>query len=508
MSIDLSLDRIRKLLSHLPRYTRPTVHIAGTNGKGSVSSLVSSILHATVPPLKVGRFNSPHLVSVHDSIAVNNEPISPATYTSAKELVEETDRKHDIGSSSFELLTSTALLIFEQERVDVVVLEVGMGGRLDATNVVPDECVIASALTAVDLDHQAFLGSTVAEIAKEKAAIARPGKPFVLGPQKYPEVQDVVKEVVATAGGQLIHASPASSRTWDNEFDGPGPAIISLSQETFAGPSPTPIQMSLPCFSEPLRAVLPLHGEHQLSNLGVALNIISALITCPCDETSVRPLQLKQRLTPSAISRGVRSVSWPGRLSFHRVRVPLTEDNRSARPLTILADGAHNPASSATLAAYVSSLIPAAPRTRPAASVREISLTYILALSHSPPKTPLQTLAPLLPPTVPQPEDSRPVKLKVQIAVLRFSPPDGMPWINSVPPSVLRETVSTLVPDAEVWCAPEDAQDPTQLLAALQWAAKQTEEADESLVVLAGSLYLVADFYRLIRAGRLGGATI
>ncbi|KZT28339.1 Mur ligase [Neolentinus lepideus HHB14362 ss-1] len=501
MSIDLTLDRIRKLLSHLPPYTRPTVHIAGTNGKGSVSALVSSILHMSSPPMKVGRFNSPHLVSVHDSIAINGQPVSPETYLVARVFVEEMDRKHSVKASSFEWLTSTALLIFEQEQVDMVVLEVGMGGRLDATNVVPDECIVVSALTAVDLDHQAFLGDTPVAIAKEKAAIARPGKPFVFGPQKYPEVEGAVRTAVGLVGGQLIYATPAVSREWNEDIDGP---MMSLPRSSFSGALPTPVDITLPCFPQPLHALLPLHGEHQLSNLGVALHIISALISHPSSSRSGETLQLRQRLTPATVSRGIRSVSWPGRLSWHDISVQTS--NNVAKPLTILADGAHNPASSATLAAYISSLISAS--TERCSLPREVSVTYILALSDSPPKTPLQTLEPLLSPVI---RELSSTTINVNVAVLRFTAPDGMPWIKAVSPSALRNTVSLLAPNAKIWSISDDEKpDQEQLLAALQWAesVSGSGEGDERLVVLAGSLYLVADFYRLIRGGRLGGTAL
>ncbi|TFK52194.1 Mur ligase [Heliocybe sulcata] len=490
MSIDLTLDRIRKLLSHLPPYTRPTIHIAGTNGKGSVSSLVSSILRTSSPPLKVGRFNSPHLISVRDSIALDDKPVSPETYATTRELVEETDRQHGIGASNFERLTSTALMIFEQEQVDIVVLEVGMGGRLDATNVIPDEFVAVSALTSVDLDHQAFLGDTPGAIAKEKAAIARPGKPFVLGPQKYPEVEEIVSNLVGSVGAQLVRARPAIRREWDEEIDGPKP---SSSQAPFRGAGPRPVEILLPCFPDPVRASLPLHGDHQLSNLGVALHIISSLVVYSSGSAPCKALQLRQRITSDTISCGISSVSWPGRLSWHSIMVSAPGD--ISKQMTILADGAHNPASSATLADYVSSLLSVAAA---ASSPREMTVTYILSLSDSPPKTPLQTLAPLLPPVLPAASFT---VLKVRVALLRFTLPDGMPWIKSVPPSTLREAVYSLVPDAEIWSTPdEEAPNRKQLIAALQWAGSVSScgKDDENLVVLAGSLYLVADLYRLI----------
>ena len=170
LTIDLSLTLIRSLSAQLPPYTRPTIHIAGTNGKGSVSALLTSILGA----LRIGRFNSPHLIHIHGSISINDTPVSLGRYTTARHQVEDADTTY----SSFELLTLTALRIFENAAVDIVILEVGMGGLLDATNVISSSTVLCSALTAVDLDHQAFLGT----MARHKAGIARPGRPSVLGP--------------------------------------------------------------------------------------------------------------------------------------------------------------------------------------------------------------------------------------------------------------------------------------------------------------------------------------
>ncbi|KAJ7625376.1 Mur ligase [Mycena polygramma] len=471
MSIDLTLGRIQRLARHLPAYTRPTCHIAGTNGKGSVSALVSSMLSTSTPPLSVGRFNSPHLVSVNDCIVINNHSISAAVYEEARAEVERADKAQGIGASSFELLTLTAFLIFERAQLDVVVLEVGMGGRLDATNIIPDECVLASALTAVDLDHQAFLGTSVSAIAAEKAAIARRGTPFVLGGQLHPEVETVVGEVVTAAGAELLYALPVLTRSWDSAIDGPEPPPFSLSATPFAPPPPLPVRFSMPCFEHPVLALLPLHGEHQLDNLAIAVSVVSAVLMNPA-WTAIRG-----RFTNTGIARGIKSVQWPGRLSFHTLNSP---------PLLILADGAHNPASAKTLAAYISELVTLHRSNTPS---RPLSLTYILALSHSPPKTPRETIAPLLPFDAPGG-----LQVDVTVALLPFTPPDGMPWVKSVPPAELQEVVKGLVPHIKTWT--DTGGTPGGLRRALDWAAEHRADRD-GLVVLAGSLYLVADFYRL-----------
>ncbi|KAJ7069664.1 Mur ligase [Mycena amicta] len=463
MSIDLTLDRIQRLASQLPAYTRPTCHIAGTNGKGSVAALVSSILSTS---LSVGRFNSPHLLRVHDSIAINNEPVPLHVYEAAREEIEQADKKHSTNLSSFEILTLVALLIFQRATVDVVVLEVGMGGRLDATNIISDESVLVSALTAVDLDHQAFLGNTVSAIAAEKAAIARNGKPFVLGTQSHEEVENIVANAVTTAGAMMLYALPVFTRDWDTSIDGPEPAPFSLASES--PPPPTPVRFSMPCFDHPVCALLPLHGAHQLDNLALAVSVISVALTSP-ELASVRA-----RFTDKSIAEGIKNARWPGRLSFHKF-TPLS----SSQVVSVLADGAHNPASALTLGAYLGELL--APLPRP------ISLTYILGLSYAPQKSPQDTLSPLF----------SVQGVEIGAAFVRFSPPEGMPWVRAVPPVELEEAVKTLKPSIETWISMAGHE--LDLKDALEWAAKrQQERAGSGLVVLAGSLYLVADFYRLL----------
>lgn len=531
--IDLSLDRIRKLLTYLPRYTRPTCHIAGTNGKGSVSALLSFILSAS--SYTVGRFNSPHLVEIYDCITIDNKPVLPSVYESTRKRVEAADKERHLNCSNFELLTAAALVIFEEAGVDIVVLEVGMGGRLDATNAIPDECVLISALTAVDLDHQAFLGANVREIAREKAAIARPGKPFVLGPQNpvhSAEVEAVVREVTGSVGANLILAVLPTSRDWGSTLDGQPACPTSLNPSAFRcedglQPFSQPVSFALPGMPDNpdfVHALLPLQGEHQLENLGTAVTMISMLLE------SDHPLDFKHRINPNAISQGIQSTHWRGRLSFHTITLPFSDTTGASIPqqeFVVLTDGAHNPASSARLAAFVEgtlaavtkppeppspALVAPAPMEPPGppisggeAPCRTITLTYVLALSHSPPKTPEQTLTPLL---ALDPESlGSYVRVVTRVALVRFSPPAGMPWVTSEKPSELGAVVRSLLPDADIWTPEREDEDvgASQLRAALNWAAEmqlrdaESEECDsEGLVVIAGSLYLVADFYRVL----------
>ncbi|TRM59479.1 Mur ligase [Schizophyllum amplum] len=432
MSIDLSLDRIRRLSEHLP-YSRPTIHIAGTNGKGSVSAIIGSILSAA--GLSVGRFNSPHLVSICDCITLDGRPVDAETYKDVRTEVESANATHDTRLSNFELLTLTALHVFEHARVDVAVIEVGMGGRLDATNVIADDCILVSALAAVDLDHQAFLGDTVEQIAREKAGIARRGRPLVLGAQKHSTVEATVRNVAAAAGAPLLVALPARERAWNEEIDG----------------------------EHWVPLLFPLHGAHQLENLGLAMTVISA----------VRERKPEWHITPRAVAEGVRSTVWPGRLSFHSIDV-------DGNKLVVLVDGAHNPASAETLAQFVTDNLLGS-----CEGAGQVTINYILALSHSPPKTPMQTLSALLPPRAPSG-----VQVDVNVALLPFTQPDGMPWVKHTPPEEMEKVVTELLPGADVYVSTKPQ--PEALREALQWVAQKGGP-----VILAGSLYLVADFYRI-----------
>ncbi|KAI9443256.1 Mur ligase [Lactarius indigo] len=432
--MELSLERISVLLTHLPRYTLPTIHITGTNGKGSASGFT------------VGRFNSPHLVSVLDSI------------------VKDVDSEFDVAASSFELLTATALMLFESAKPDIVILEVGMGGLTDATNAIPDDCVLVSALTSVDLDHQKFLGETVGEIATQKAGIARRGRPFVIGPQKHPEVLGSVRTVIENVGADLVYADAAIVRTWLAAVDGPPEPVTSTSPLPIHASTLRPISLFLPYFADPIDAQLPLHGDHQLDNLGVAGSIISSLLR-------------------------VRSTSWIGRLSFHdvslsRLRPPVDD---LEEPLAVLVDGAHNPSSASVLATYISRLFESA-------NSEDLKLVFLLALSHSPPKTPLQTLSPLL--SFKRPTN---VRIRVSAAVLEFTPVEGMPWVEPVPSEEIRKVIRDIDGDVKLWIPKEGER--ASVTNALLWAHEEEKvHRGNGLVCLAGSLYLVADFYRLLES--------
>jgi folylpolyglutamate synthase len=484
-SIDLSLDRISRLVTHFPPYTRPTIHITGTNGKGSVTSIVASILRES--GMKVGKFNSPHLVHPRDSIEIGGKPVEEGRYNEMRNRIECINRDNskslngeegEIGASPFEVLTVTALQIFEEEQVDMAVIEVGMGGRLDATNILPKEAGIVrvSAMTMVDLDHTRWLGSTISAIAREKAGIARPGVPFVLGPQpseSEAEVKRVVRECVEDSKTTMRRGARVTSLL---NAGGPYPV-------TALPPAPNKVLYSATinqAGSEMHQHLLdlPLRGEHQIENLSTSLGIIE----CLQDQIRQGTYNPARQITPEAIISGVAQTKWPGRLEFIQYTPP-----RTGRSYNILLDGAHNRSSAAALRAYLDSILPS-PLTSSLTGHERRRISFVLALSDSPPKAPLDTLTPLL-------------RAGDRVAITAFSGVEEMPWVRPVAPRDVQEVAKSLVSKTgEIWEGKEadnsnSGPNVGTLGDALLWAVG---DPDTDLVVVAGSLYLVADFYRLM----------
>ena len=301
----LGLDRIERLLEALgsPHRAGRFVHVAGTNGKGSTCAMIESGLRAA--GLRTGLYTSPHLVEPTERIRIGGVPISPDQFAQACQTVHQAcERLLAAGAlechpTYFETVTAMAFVLFRELRVDVAVLEVGLGGRLDATNVVAPDLAI---ITPIDFDHEAFLGKSLEAIAAEKAGILKPGSMALLAPQR-PEVDPVLREHAAVTG-----ITPTLASEWeirDLELDALGHRF------TAAGRA---------C----VRVECRLAGEHQVTN---ALTAVAALELLG--------------VPAAAIERGIRAARWPGRLE------------RVAQEPDIFLDGAHNPAGARALAAYV-----------------------------------------------------------------------------------------------------------------------------------------------------------
>jgi dihydrofolate synthase/folylpolyglutamate synthase len=320
------LAHMQVLLAALgnPEKRFPAVLIAGTNGKGSTAATLASILIAS--GLKTGLYTSPHLVRINERILLNGAPISDDDFAVVHDVVDRTAERlvgeGDLPwhSSFFEMLTAMAFEYFARSRPDVVVLEVGMGGRLDATNVVDPR---VSVITDISLDHQKYLGETISEIAREKAGIIRAGGVVVTLPQ-LPEANDALGNAILDAGARAVNAVPYVPPL------NPGSAGI-LS----GGGSEVRNHYPLEVMGEQILVDSPLVGRHQLRNIALAIAAAVELKT-----------QGMVGITPETIADGVRETHWPGR--FQVV---------AGSPELVL-DVAHNPAGAWALRSTLSSAYP------------------------------------------------------------------------------------------------------------------------------------------------------
>jgi len=318
------LAHMRVLLEAMdhPERRFPSVLIAGTNGKGSTAATLASILRAS--GLKTGLYTSPHLVRINERIQLDGEAISDEDFAALQESVEGIAdglvKRGDLPwhPSFFEMMTAIAFEHFAREQVEIAVLEVGMGGRLDATNVVEP---LVSVITDISLDHQKYLGNTVGEIAREKVGIMRPGRAVVTLPQQ-PEANDVIGNTILEIGAQAVNAVPYVPPV------SPGSAqylVPSTEAPTSRTEQPKFVyRYPLQVLGEEILVETPLVGRHQLRN--VALAIATAV-------------ELNQQgfggITAKNIERGVRETRWPGRFQVIAARPGWPE---------IVIDVAHNPA--------------------------------------------------------------------------------------------------------------------------------------------------------------------
>ena len=307
------LERTDRLLSFLERPERqyPAIHVAGTNGKGSVVAILDAILRES--GYCVGRFTSPEVLDFRDRIAIDGAWLSEGEWAEGVDRLEPALKPATDLPAQFEAITALALDAFARKDVDIAVVEVGLGGRFDATNLVEPTVTI---LTNVSLDHTAILGDSIEKIAWEKAGIAKPGVPWVVGalpPQAAPIVQAEARKVGApVVSSQEMEVSVA---------DGASPGLVLLRGTGF----PETVEFALP-------------GVYQRENLRIALRAVQLL---------------RERgftISADAIEEGLRTVRWPGRLEVVR------------RSPDVVLDGAHNVAGARALAEEIVRWVPDAAR--------------------------------------------------------------------------------------------------------------------------------------------------
>jgi dihydrofolate synthase/folylpolyglutamate synthase len=291
-TVKFGLDTIREVLERLgnPQLACRYIHVAGTNGKGSTCAMIEAALR--VAGVRTGLYTSPHLIEPTERIQIAGVPVSEAEFVHAFDVVHQAAIDMETHPTYFETVTAMAFVLFRERTVDRVVLEVGLGGRLDATNVVtPELCVI----TPIDYDHEAWLGNTIEAIAAEKAGILKPGVPAVIARQR-PEAEQVIAARAAELHCRLIRAAdfpPADiqQHPQGNDFRWQGREVN-----------------------------CPLAGAHQVDNAVTALLALREL---------------------SISAGGIAQARWPGRLEY----VSESPD--------IILDGAHNPAGVRALTAYI-----------------------------------------------------------------------------------------------------------------------------------------------------------
>jgi dihydrofolate synthase / folylpolyglutamate synthase len=333
------LAHMRVLLGKMnhPERAFPSVLIAGTNGKGSTAATLASILRAS--GLKTGLYTSPHLVRINERIRINGEEIGDDDFARLHSEVDRVAEKLVAQGelpwhpSFFEMMTAIAFAHFARERIEMAVLEVGMGGRLDATNVVEP---MVSVIADISLDHQKFLGNTVGEIAREKVGIIRPGGVVVTLPQQ-PEANDVIGNTILDLGAHGVSAvqyvppvSPGSTNYFARRAPSDKP-LTAENAETPAEGAEKSTTSALTFYRYPLQIMgqeilveSALVGRHQLRNV--------ALAVAAAEELSQLGVA---GITAKSIERGIRETRWPGRFQIISARAGWPE---------IVLDVAHNPA--------------------------------------------------------------------------------------------------------------------------------------------------------------------
>jgi dihydrofolate synthase / folylpolyglutamate synthase len=457
-----------------PQTAFPAVLIAGTNGKGSTAATLASIL--TAAGYRTGLYTSPHLIRVNERIQIDGVEISDDDFArlyfqvddTARRLVEVRDLPHS--PSFFEVLTTLAFLYFAghgepaTKPVNIAILEVGLGGRLDATNIVEP---ILSVITDIALDHQDYLGNTIAEITREKAGILRPNGILITLPQ-HPEANQAIGEAAATldltalnAADYIPPAIPGSQTSRSVSGAGaPQPALSlpkGLDSGKWVSDAPIPLpgnHYTITLNGEPLRVDSPLSGQHQQRNIALAIASAVALRNI----SSYKSTQISHKrnvnsykITDSAIETGIRNTKWPGRLELIRT----TEGP------AILLDVAHNPAGAWTLRAAIARLPESRPRTLLFSCLRDKNLTEMA-----------QILFPLFDASADRPHDH-----------ILFAPIDNP---RATPIDDLLTAAHAL--DIPAKAAPDVA-------AALEEARALTPP--NGLIIATGSIYLVGEIRRL-----------
>ncbi|EMD97786.1 hypothetical protein COCC4DRAFT_63168 [Bipolaris maydis ATCC 48331] len=435
--IQPGLGRISQLLRNA-EFPWRSIHVAGTNGKGSICHHASELI--VRKKITVGKFTSPHLVDRWDCITINNKPVDESLFRKVENHYRDLSQRDGIPASPFEILTATAFHIFNEKKIQIGVIEVGMGGKEDATNILNNQAI--SVISKIALDHQNFLGDTLEEIALHKAGILRPNVPYIINPRNEKNLKLVIDEYAATiqAGPRLTH-------------------------------EPLDLQKSLfnknywKRFTAPL---LPIQRDN------VVLAAIAAREAVESIGLNFRPFEIGRYSLKSRLNVN------PGRMELIRVPIVFGDDKDSRGP-PILVDGAHNPNAANLLKEYVR-LVHSKSKIKGDGFPGKNGwpITWVLAMTEG--KDAHEYLRILL-----QPGDT--------VVTTTFGPVDGMPSVKPMDPTQLLEIAKSVQPGVTGMAMPK--QGALRALCAAKFISKRHRP-----VVLTGSLYLVGDFHREFRSRR------
>ncbi|SPO31776.1 related to tetrahydrofolylpolyglutamate synthase [Ustilago trichophora] len=541
--IELGLERITLLLARLgnPHKRFPVIHVAGTNGKGSTIAYLDSMLRNALD-IRTGTFVSPHLIERRDCCKIDGQVIAKDVWRQAQSDVLFADQGLDIPasasddgqplkSSPFELLTAQTFQAFsllpEQKRPEVLLIEVGLGGRLDATNVFDDTQVLASLICPIDRDHEAFLGSKLEGIAREKAGIVKDNGLCIIADQRLEDtstvdqlalgpleneakqlgpraagILDSVRKVCMTRNARLVKTyipwkllslPPTKQDRWGSSIDFTPRLAPTLFLST-SGLNPPSTFVAHP--HDPVIFSVPVNVERTRANLTGVCMAIQTLSSIARDEWAQDRWEAFRtrvmwglRDDPEAnlrVRESINAVSWAGRCSWHTVD-----------GCDVLVDGAHNESSAVALREYIDGCLSARALSYPSSTAGKgkfktatqsegsFQVTYILAFSDG--KDYQAMVRALL---------ANPSRLieRQNVALTTFSPPEGMPWVRSVE---LNDSLATLKRVSQTVDVGE-LRTFKDVREAMDWAQLCTK--GKGPVVVAGSLYLVADMYRFLQA--------
>ena len=511
--IELGLQRISRLLSktHLPWRA---IHVAGTNGKGSICVYISGMLEAyndspsrlanKQPRIRHGRFTSPHLIDRWDCISINQKPVSSALFHEIEKKVLLRNAKEEINASEFELLTATAFEIFTHEKVDIGVIEVGMGGRLDATNILgqpvesdassSEETIIratplVTAIAKIGLDHQTFLGSTLQAIAAEKAGILKPSVPLVYDSSNPEEVTNTFQTLASQIGAPISNLMSLLTTST--------PTIPDSTKQSLAHTLPSQELKSLGLTSE---GNTPAHTR-QNTSVALQATLIALQNFLPSTHTHTNNTTTTTTSPPPFNTLIPTFLSVPSQTTFPGRLQPLNIQTLTNRLTPILLDGAHNAQSAAVLAEAVAEIrknssSSSSSSFSSSSGSSSSKVTWLLAASDS--KDISELLTPLL-----KPGDA--------FCAVEFGPVDGMPWVKAMGAEKVARAAREIVSGGgSKFGENEEVEDAGKSSGnvfgrdVVGGLKRASEIAGEGPLVVAGSLYLVGSVLKALRESRDG----